>query len=120
MRINIKPLSVNQAWQGKRYKTDKYDSYIAKMMLLLPKIKLCEPPYSLVLKVGYSRNTSDIDNFLKPFIDCLQKKYKFDDKLIYKLTVEKSIVKVGSEFIDFEIEPYLHDKTTIDKLSDKF
>lgn len=120
MLVNIKPLSVNEAWKGKRYKTDKYDNYIARMMLLLPKLKLCDPPYYLNLKVGYSRNTSDIDNFLKPFIDCLQKKYKFDDKLIYKLTVEKSIVKKGFEFIDFKIESYLKDKTNSDKLSDKF
>jgi Holliday junction resolvase RusA-like endonuclease len=120
MRINIKALSINEAFKGKRYRTDKYDSYIYKMMLLLPKLQLCEPPYTLLLKVGYSSPNADIDNFLKPFIDCLQKKYGFNDKLIYKLIVEKSIVKKTFEFIDFEIEPYLHDKTPNDKLSDKF
>jgi len=26
-KINIKPLSVNDAWKGKRYKTEKYKNY---------------------------------------------------------------------------------------------
>ncbi len=106
IEIKIKPLSVNEAWQGRRFKTVKYDKYINDLLFILPRIKLPDPPYSLLIEFGYSNVQSDIDNALKPFIDCLQKKYNFNDKLIYKLIVEKVIVKKGNEFINFEIKNY--------------
>lgn len=34
----------------------------------------------------------------------MQKKYNFDDCDIYELNIKKSIVKKGSEFIEFEIQ----------------
>jgi hypothetical protein len=40
---------------------------------------------------------------VKPFQDILQKRYNFDDRDIFKATVEKEIVKKGAEFIDFKI-----------------
>jgi len=47
---------------------------------------------------------ADVDNILKPFIDCLQLKYNFNDKMIYKLIVEKDNVPKGSEFIKFSLK----------------
>lgn len=106
MRIDIKPLSVNEAWQGKRFKTPKYTKYVNDVMFLLPRFRLPDPPYRLKIVVGYSNPASDIDNCVKPFTDILQKKYNFDDKLIYKLEVEKVIVQKGKEFIECFIETY--------------
>jgi hypothetical protein len=34
--IKIKPLSVNKAWQGKRFKTNEYKQYEKEVSLLLP------------------------------------------------------------------------------------
>ena len=103
MRIAIKPLSVNQCWQGKRFKTPKYKNYEKELMLRLPLIKLPPPPYHLILKFGFSSKLADWDNPVKPFQDILQKRYNFDDRDIFKATVEKEIVKKGAEFIDFKI-----------------
>jgi Holliday junction resolvase RusA-like endonuclease len=103
MKLQIKPLSVNEVWQGRRFKTKKYDKYISDVCFILPNIELPPGPYCLVITFGFSNVQSDIDNGLKPFIDCLQKKYKFNDKLIYKLIVTKEIVSKGNEFVDFEI-----------------
>ena len=36
MRINLKPLSVNQAWMGRKFKTPAYKKYEADMLILLP------------------------------------------------------------------------------------
>ena len=36
MKINIKPLSVNKAWQGKRFKTKKYKAFETELLLKLP------------------------------------------------------------------------------------
>ena len=107
MRVNIKPLSVNQAWKGKRYKTNNYVRYERDLLLLLPKIEVPTSKLSLNIVVGFSSVASDIDNFLKCFIDVLQKKYDFNDKMIYMLSVEKTIVKKGCEYIDFNISSVL-------------
>lgn len=105
MRLDIKPLSVNQAWIGKLRKTKALRSYITDVGYLLPPVR--EPldgKLKLTIKWGFSSIASDIDNPLKPFIDCLQDKYDFDDKQIYELIVLKDVVKRGKEYIEFEIE----------------
>jgi Holliday junction resolvase RusA-like endonuclease len=103
MKLQIKPLSVNEVWQGRKFKTKIYDKYITDVCFLLPDIELKPALYCLVITFGFSNVLCDIDNGLKPFIDCLQKKYNFNDKLIYKLIVTKEIVSKGNEFVDFEI-----------------
>lgn len=107
MRVNIKPLSINEAFQGRRFKSQKYKQYEKKLLLLLenidvPKNKLLH----FTFIVGYSNSQCDLDNFLKPLIDVMQKKYGFNDKMIYRLDVKKVIVKKGEEFIDYDIKDY--------------
>jgi Holliday junction resolvase RusA-like endonuclease len=103
IEIPIKPLSVNEAFKGRRFKTQKYDTFIKSMLLILPKIILPQAPYSMDIVLGYSSRASDIDNGLKSLLDCLVKKYGFDDREIYQMNVKKEIVKKGSEFIKFKI-----------------
>ena len=104
MVIQIKPLSVNEAWQGKRFKTKKYKAFEKEMLLRLPKLKLeFEKPLSVEITFGFSNVLSDIDNPVKPLLDCLQKKYGFNDREVYELNVKKQIVKQGKEFIHFKI-----------------
>lgn len=105
MKVNIKALSVNKCWQGKRFKTPGYKSYESILLLLLPSsFKVPKGKLHLNVVFGLSSKLNDIDNGLKPFIDILQKKYSFNDRDIYKLTVEKEIVPKGKEFIEFEIK----------------
>ena len=103
MRLDIKPLSVNEAWKGRRFKTPKYNKYIKDMLLILPPLTVPDSELTLEVTFGLSSRSADIDNPLKCFIDCLQKKYNFDDKMIFKLIVEKEIVKKGNEYILFNI-----------------
>jgi Holliday junction resolvase RusA-like endonuclease len=107
--IKIKPLSVNEVWRGKRFKTDKYKYYEAELMFLLRKSKISVPDgrLSLEIEVGFSSKSADIDNVLKPFIDVLQKKYSFNDNRIYRINIGKTIVSKGKEFIKFEINPFI-------------
>lgn len=103
--ILIKPLSVNEAFKGRRFRTDKYNTFIKNMLHLLPKIasipnKEC---IKLAIEFGFSNRGSDIDNCCKSFIDCLVKKYGVDDRYIYEMHVFKSIVKKGEEYIKFKI-----------------
>lgn len=102
-KLFIKPLSVNKAWQGKRFKTNDYKKYEEDLLLMLPKIKIINPPYRLNITVGFSNKASDLDNVLKPFLDILQKKYDINDKYIQILHVEKEVVTKNNEFISFQI-----------------
>jgi len=107
MRLPIKPFSTNGAWittrRGTRIKSKAYRKYIADILLLLRPMKIPETPLDLTITWGFSSKGSDIDNPAKPFIDCLQKKYGFNDNRIYKLTLLREQVDKGAEFIDFEI-----------------
>ena len=104
MIIQIKPLSVNQAWQGKRFKTPKYKGFEKEMLLKMPSIEI---DFKMHLRVditfGFSNSLSDIDNPLKPTLDCIQKKYGINDRNIYELNVIKEIVKKGNDFIKISI-----------------
>jgi len=100
-RVNIKPLSVNKAWRGRRFKTSDYEIYEKELYYLLPNIEVSKGKLKLNIEFGLSSKGSDIDNCLKQFIDVCQKKYLFNDNRIYKLTLEKVDVKKGEEYIDF-------------------
>ena len=107
MKIRIKPLSVNAAWQGKRFKTVDYKAYEFNLLKMLPN-EFITPKGKLELniKVGFSSPLSDVDNMLKPFIDILQKKYNFDDKNIFKIVIEKELVSKYREYIDWKLKEY--------------
>lgn len=101
--IQIKPLSVNDCWQGRRFKTDKYKDYEKLVLLMLPKQIDVSGPFRIKIEFGFSNVQSDIDNPLKPFLDILQKKYSINDKEVYELIVKKTVVKKGNEFIRYSI-----------------
>ena len=109
-RIDLKPLSVNQAWKGRRFKTNQYKAYIRSCRALLPKIDVpqgCKLQIHLVF--GFSSAGSDWDNPIKPYQDILQDVYGFNDSRIYRGIVDKVLVKKGSEFIEFSITPLEED-----------
>ena len=53
----------------------------------------------LTIEAGLSNRNADVDNVLKPFIDVLQKKYHFNDRMIYEMRIKKTIVKRGQEYL---------------------
>lgn len=101
--ILIKPMSVNLAFQGRKFKTKEYKQYEKDLLLMLPNIKLKIQRVSIDIVFGFSNSLCDIDNPLKPFLDILQKKYNINDRDIYKLIVSKEVIKKGNEFIKYQI-----------------
>jgi Holliday junction resolvase RusA-like endonuclease len=100
-------MSVNKAWQGKRFKTKTYKSYEQECLLLLPKVMaIPDGKLKVSLVFGVSSKLADADNPVKCFVDILQKKYGFNDNKIYKYDIEKKDVKKGFEYIAFKIESY--------------
>jgi Holliday junction resolvase RusA-like endonuclease len=102
--LKIKPLSVNEAWQGKRFKTKFYKSYEQELLLRLPNSYKIPEEGPLEAFYEFGINTvADWDNPIKPLQDILQKKYNFDDRRIHKATVVKKVVKKGDGYFKFEI-----------------
>ena len=104
--IQIKPISVNEAYKGRRFKTpahklfnDKVDILLKKMRL--PKIKPREPLY--IIYRFYTSAAQDYDNNIKCFQDRLMQRLKTDDRYIYGAFIEKIVTKRGEEKIEFEI-----------------
>lgn len=91
--IQAKPLSVNEAFQGRRFKTRAYIDYEKELAVLIPK-HLCtsiegklEVHYRFFLK---NHALTDLDNMLKPLNDTLVKLGVIkDDRYIYRKLVEK-------------------------------
>jgi Holliday junction resolvase RusA-like endonuclease len=103
----MKPLTVNRAWKGRRYKTDEYTAFETELMYRLPpKLRGFDPEnkkMEIYLEFGVSNSGADWDNPIKPFVDVLQRKYGFNDKYIFDAIVKKRIVPRGEEYIRFEI-----------------
>jgi len=72
-------------------------------MLLRP-MSIPEGYLSISLVFGFSSKSADFDNPVKPFVDCLQKKYRFNDRAIKRAEITVEEVKKGDEFIEFTIE----------------
>ncbi len=107
-KLNEKPLSINEAWQGKRFKTPAYKSYEETILLTMPKAKIdVEQMLRIEFFFGFSNKASDLDNPVKLLLDIAQKKYGFNDKNVFELNVRKCIVKKGEEFIQMGIYPLL-------------
>lgn len=100
--VNIKPMSVNDAWQGRRYKTPQYNKYQRDVLLLLPKITVPPGRLKLILELGFSNIQSDLDNPIKQILDILQKKYIFNDSRIWEINATKVKVEKGKEYFKFE------------------
>ena len=106
-KIKVKPLSANQLWQGRRFKTPAYKDYEKELFALLPRnYKIPEGELKATFEFGLSNKSADADNCLKGCVDILQKFYDFNDKNIYEITIRKVIVKKGKEYVAFEIGSY--------------
>ena len=92
-RVNLKPLSMNEAFMGRKRKTAAYRNYEIKVPKELPDLDLPERgPLGLRLRAGLSNRAADLDNVVKPFLDILQANYGFNDNRIY--IIEMTKVKV--------------------------
>ena len=104
VKVQIKPMSANEAFKGRRIKTDKYKAYENAFMWILPTtLVLPKPPFQIQYTFGFSSLSSDFDNPIKQTTDCLSKKYKFNDKLIKRAIIDIEKVEKGQEFFEFEI-----------------
>jgi len=103
IKVDIKPITSNRAWQGRRFKSKQYIAYSKMVLALLPAINLPAPPYLIEWEFGFSNKLSDLDNPIKSTQDLICQKYGFNDRDIYELNVRKKIVRKGEEYFKFRI-----------------
>ena len=107
-RIPVKPVSTNTMYQssGRKWKSAKYLKFERLCELHLSKYDLPDIPNHGDLEIHVLYGVSarfDIDNCLKAFIDILQKELGFNDARIMRIVAEKTPVRRGQEFIEFEL-----------------
>lgn len=106
-KIPYKPISINEAYTGRRFKTDLYRAFCKGVTLMLKPQSLPAPPYKITLIFGQSNiEFADWDGPIKNFQDVLCKKLGINDRVIYKGEVEKVKVPKGEEFIMYSLENY--------------
>lgn len=105
IKIHIKPISQNEAYKGRKFKTSTYHAYEELLTTLLPpKLEIPKDgKLEFHLTTGLSSKNSDGDNVLKSTQDIIAKKYSFNDKRIYRWVIEKIDTAKGAEFIEFQI-----------------
>lgn len=105
IEIKIKPFSVNNAWKGRRHKTEDYKNFEDEVYLLLPQLTIPkDAKLALTFWFGFSSKAADYDNPVKPFQDILQKAYEFNDRMIFEGHQYKRMVPKGEEYIKFLLE----------------
>ena len=89
--IDIKPLSVNKCFQGRRFRTKDYLSYEKELSLKLGKLEKIKGYITVVIELYLVNDKrTDIDNVLKPLLDILTKKGAWeDDRKIRELHIYK-------------------------------
>ena len=103
--IDLKPISVNEAWKGRRFKTDKYKAFRKMVLLQLRPMAIpSDVRLEIHLKYGFTTAGADIDNPTKMILDILSEKFKFNDNRIYRLVIDKDVVGKGNEYFAFEIK----------------
>ena len=87
----IRPLSVNEAWQGRRFKTDAYKNYETELLYNLPKWQMIKGLVAVEIKFYFkSPLRRDIDNPIKLLLDIIVKRgWIEDDRKITSLLVKK-------------------------------
>lgn len=121
--VNIKPLSVNESIYtyvvgkgNKAYakigKTAVAKNFHKNLFYLLPPVEdiIIYDKITLFCNVSFVNQASDLDNCLKYFIDTLQDKYGFNDKLIFKIVAKKFLVTdKEQEGFRFKMEEFKED-----------
>lgn len=108
--IPIRALSINEAFQGRRFKTKKCKDFCNDVLRVAPKRDILNG----IVEIEYrfyivNHKLADYDNMIKITQDLLVKKnlgYIEDDRKIYKATIYKIPCEQGDEKITILIKRY--------------
>lgn len=102
VKIPLKPISINEAFKGRRFKTKKCKEFCDDFLLVAPKKEMIKGEVEIIYTFFVKNHKlADYDNLIKITQDMIvQCGYIEDDRKIYKAT----IYKIPSEENNIEIE----------------
>jgi Holliday junction resolvase RusA-like endonuclease len=107
LQVPIHALSVNKAFQGRRFKTNLYRAYEQELLILLPKREMIRGWIDVWYIFGMTTKTfsiSDTGNMEKLLTDIIVKRgYIEDDRKILRMHLEK--VQAKTHYIKIKICP---------------
>ena len=109
IELNVKPVSVNEAWQVRgfrKFKSKVYNEFQKKVFEQLDFIKWPheeDKALDVIVHFFFSNRQSDVDNGIKPLLDTLSTYYKWNDNKVYTIAASKNIVPKGKEGIHVTI-----------------
>lgn len=111
IKLEVSPLSVNKAWQGRRFKTKEYDYFEKAVSIVLPFSTVKTDKQELFVHYVYHIKNfamADTFNMEKTLSDMLVKRgYILDDRYIRAGYQRKEKIAEGErEWIDIHIVPY--------------
>lgn len=117
INLAIRPMSINEAFQGRRFKTRAAKQYDAALALMLPNKK--EPgPYYAVTYIFRIKNCwlRDYDNCIKQLQDCIVRRGIIsDDRKIVRAVIEKYPAKKDEIMVEIESLDHWPDKSSLAK-----
>lgn len=106
--VDLKPLSVNEAWKGRSFKTNTYKDFENDLLWLLPKnIKPIEGRVEVRFRFHMKNHKlADWDNPIKPLQDVLVKSGIIsDDRNIYVGMAQKVVGE--RDYFEVMVIPYV-------------
>lgn len=108
IRVPLQALSVNKAWQGRRFKTNIYKAYEREAHILFPRLPMQKGMVEVWYTFGLMKKSyaiSDVGNLEKCLSDILVKKgYIEDDRKIAVIHLQK--VESPCYYVEVVIQPY--------------
>lgn len=108
--LNIKPVSTNNLYGGKRYKKKEAKEFENTISWLLKiyanSVKLPEQGELELITRFYVSRKFDTSNCLKLLEDCISKHFQINDRRFAGHKISRVKVKPGQEKIKFLIRPY--------------
>lgn len=120
LSLPFKAFSTNDLYQGRKVRSYKYKTFRKNVLTFLEenyeqRVDL-KGNLSMSLEIGYSSPLSDASNGIKGIEDVVAEYFKFNDRQIVTILIEKYLVDKGKEYMRLKIRKTTKD---IDKRTKK-
>lgn len=115
IKIDVKPLSINDAFQGRRFRTKECVKFCNIVTMMFKAFRQAHDWTHYEIRYKFfliNHATTDYDNLIKVSQDCAVKAGLIkDDRFIYKATIEKIPAKKDS--VEIEILSFTPDMSRV-------
>lgn len=108
LKLPFKAFSTNDLYAGRKVRSYKYKNFRKAVLQYLEdnyeqKVDL-KGNLALSLEIGYSSPLSDASNGIKGIEDVVSEYFKFNDRQIVTIVIDKYLVSKGSEYMHLKVK----------------